>query len=714
MKLKFKYYILSILLPVMLILFIFSFLYIKISKNFYNNILEKYKKESEIIELTIRNYLFNKVNTLISYSNISDVHFLIKNINYRDEKKFLNDPLFDSYRKTTENIAKSDKDILFLYTGSPKTKTVYSFLYFGLPETYDCTSRPWYIGAINNKGYYFTDPYISADENKNFIISVSYPVFENDNIIGAVAIDLEVNYISNYFKDYKIGEKGHIFLFNKNGKLILYPKNPEFVENNLFLKDLKNGLQIYNDEILSKEFGLIQNAIIDKSESFVFYNNIKGTELKIGMIVDKNETLKSFNDIIKTIIIIFFICIVILSIILDLSFINIFKKPIYRIKNKFEEISEGEGNLTIKLDYSSDDELGEISSLFNKFLSSLNSIIFNIKKETNNLLHDIFTPLSVNIEETSSAINEINSNLNSTFNIYNNQLQKLKNITDNINELNSSFKNLSDLIEKENNNISISSASIEEMASNINSVTKNSEISSQSVKELKNSSNFAKEKIDNVLKLLENIFKDSEKLLEANKIIQSISDKTNLLAMNAAIEAAHAGESGRGFAVVADEIRKLAEVSAEQSKLIESNLKNIKESIDIAYKSSKDSNIAFEDIIKHIDNVEKIVEDVKISMDEQNKGSNEILNSIKELKNISSNIENIVKNMQNYADFINSEINNFYKFNEELRISFDEIKTGNNEINESINNIAKLSSLSKEILMEINKRISKFIVSNDN
>ncbi|MCX8058802.1 MAG: methyl-accepting chemotaxis protein [Spirochaetes bacterium] len=710
MKLRLKYLLLSVILPISIIIIIFFLLYINISKNFYSYVISRYQKEAEMIELTIRKYLFDKVNKLISYSNTYDVYYLLKNINYREEEKFVNDKEFNSYKITTEKFAKSDKDIQFLYTGSPLTKTVYSFVVIGLPKDFDCTSRPWYQGAINNKSYFITDPYISADANKTFILSISYPVFEKENIIGVVAIDLEVNYISNYFNEYKIGQKGHIFLFNNNGKLILYPKNKEYVENNLFIKYLKNGLEKFNDILLKNENGIIEDAIIDKEKSFVFFKSIEGTELKIGMIVNKSEVLKDFNTTIKLIVYIFIALIIILFIILQLSFVNIFKKPIYKIKNKFEEIAEGEGNLTIKLDHKSDDELGEISNLFNKFLSSLNSIIYKIKNETHNLIEKAFTPLSVNIEETSSAINQISSNLNSTFNIFNSQIEKLKLITNNINQLTNSFKNLSDLIEKENSNISISSASIEQMASNINSVFNSADNSTKSVKELKESSNFAKEKIDKVLNLLENIFRDSEKLLEANKIIQSISDKTNLLAMNAAIEAAHAGDAGRGFAVVADEIRKLAEVSADQSKSIENNLKNIKESIDIVYKSSKETVSAFDEIIKHINNVEKIVEDVKVSMDEQNKGSKEILNSIKELKNISNNIENITKNMETYTDYINNEIESFYKFNEELKISFDEIKTGNNEINISINNISKLSSLSKERLLEINKIISKFIV----
>jgi|GEM_PF-5447153 methyl-accepting chemotaxis protein len=711
MKLKLKYLILTIIFPIIIILISFIFIFSNIYRNTYNLTLENYKKESNIIENTIRNYLFNKVYTIKTYASLPDSIYLLKNIDYREEKRFVNDPKYENFREITKAFVNNDQDIQFLYIGSPKTKTIHSFLVIGFPETYDCTTRPWYIGAIQNNNYYFTEPYISADANKSFIMSISYPVYEKNKIIGVAAIDLEINFISKYFANYKIGKKGHIFLYNNKGKLILYPNNPEFVENNLKLNELKNGMEKAYDNLIKNKEGLLENFTIDKEKTILIFKSIEGTDLKIGMVINKNEAFQNFNNIIKLLILIFILVILILFIVLETSFVNIFKKPINKIKNKFEEISKGEGNLTLKLDYKSNDEFGEISSLFNSFLFTLNKIIANIKKETNEFINNSLTSLFTNIEETSTSINEINSNINSTISIYNLQFEKLKKINDNINNLNNNFKEISEIITKLNKNISNSSSSIEEMASNINYVTSNSENANKNVVELKNSSISGKEKIDNVLNILEKTFNESEKLLDANKVIQSISEKTNLLAMNAAIEAAHAGSAGSGFAVVADEIRKLAEVAADQSKSIEINLKNIKSYIDNAYQTSKEAVSAFDIISSNIAVVEKSVEEIKVSMTEQNKGTNEILKSTKELSNIANYLENISKNIETFTDFINNEISEFYKYNEELKNSFDEIKMGNDEINKSINNIEKLANLNKDSVTKINELISKFIVS---
>jgi len=128
------------------------------------------------------------------------------------------------------------------------------------------------------------------------------------------------------------------------------------------------------------------------------------------------------------------------------------------------------------------------------------------------------------------------------------------------------------------------------------------------------------------------ILRYSEGLSEANTLIQAIADQTNLLAMNAAIEAAHAGQSGKGFAVVADEIRKLASTSLKQSSSIKKLLTDIHALIESIVQTSGKSLESFTNINTKIGNINGMVIELRNSMDEQNTGSGEILNAINEIR----------------------------------------------------------------------------------
>ena len=136
-------------------------------------------------------------------------------------------------------------------------------------------------------------------------------------------------------------------------------------------------------------------------------------------------------------------------------------------------------------------------------------------------------------------------------------------------------------------------------------------------------SNTTFSQVKEVGEFIKEVDRQSELLLEANEVISSIADQTNLLAMNAAIEAAHAGDAGRGFAVVADEIRKLAETSSEQSKDIASNLTKIKSVIETVVENTERATVSFETMNKSINNVTELQDAVLGSITEQSAGTNE-------------------------------------------------------------------------------------------
>ena len=223
-------------------------------------------------------------------------------------------------------------------------------------------------------------------------------------------------------------------------------------------------------------------------------------------------------------------------------------------------------------------------------------------------------------------------------------------------ETRSNVASLTNVTNKMIKNVSDSSASIEEMLQNISSINKIIDNNFNIVNELEDATNIGSANLKQVTVLVGEIEKESKQLVEMSKVIGQISSQTNLLAMNAAIEAAHAGEFGAGFSVVADEIRKLAEDSGRQAKQIGEVLKSIKQMVDNAYAKAGTVQQEFDSVVSLAGEVKDQQLEVKNSMDEQNAGNELLLKSIAEMKDGTHSVQDAAKHLKDDATFIMERI----------------------------------------------------------
>ncbi|MDR0377691.1 MAG: methyl-accepting chemotaxis protein, partial [Spirochaetaceae bacterium] len=209
---------------------------------------------------------------------------------------------------------------------------------------------------------------------------------------------------------------------------------------------------------------------------------------------------------------------------------------------------------------------------------------------------------------------------------------------------------------------------------------------------------------------IQEISRESEGLLEINSVMQNIASQTNLLSMNAAIEAAHAGEAGKGFAVVADEIRKLAENSGAQSKTISTVLKKIKDSIDKIIKSTNSVLNKFEAIDGGVRIVSEQEENIRNAMEEQSVGSKQILEAIGQLNEVTQMVKGSSTEMLEGSQQIIREGKNLEMVTQEITNGMNEMVTGADQINVAIDRVNGISGANKESIDVLVQEVSKFTV----
>jgi len=410
------------------------------------------------------------------------------------------------------------------------------------------------------------------------------------------------------------------------------------------------------------------------------------------------------NFVIMMAVIALVIAVVIIYLVLGMT-----TEPIVKVTNTLKDISEGEGDLTKTVNINSKDEVGDLAKYFNQTIQKIRALVLTIKKQSGTL-SDIGTTLSSNMVETAAAVNEITANIQSIKGRVINQSASVTQTNATMEQVIVNINKLNGHVENQSRNVSQASSAIEEMVANIASVTNTLVNNAGNVKTLIESSEIGRTGLADVATDIQEISRESEGLLEINSVMENIASQTNLLSMNAAIEAAHAGEAGKGFAVVADEIRKLAESSGEQSKTIGTVLKKIAESIKKITVATQSVLNKFEAIDNGVKTVSQQEENIRNSMEEQGEGSKQVLNSVGSLNGLTQQVRSGSEEMLNGSQEVMNESRNLEKVTQEITGGMNEMAQGADQINIAVNNVNEMTQKNRDAIDTLIREVSRFKV----
>ncbi|GHU36693.1 methyl-accepting chemotaxis protein [Spirochaetia bacterium] len=580
----------------------------------------------------------------------------------------------------------------------------------------DYETSDWYRVPLQTGRETVIEPFEYTAGGKTILMdALAIPIKHNGRAVGVVGVDLEITKIQAISQAIKPFENAEVAVCSNTGITVasydprMIGVDVEKAMGSNITPDVKQFLQAVRageTYIGSRYDPATKTNFRVYSAPFTIGDSIAPWSFSVA--ISEQTLMAPIYQMLMTNIIIGIVMMLIISIAAFIVSQSIVK-PINIIRAMLKDISEGEGDLTKRLNIETKDEIGDMAHYFDLSLEKIKSLIVIIKQQAVNLF-DIGNELASNMTETAASMNQITANIQSIKGQVLNESASVSESTATMAKITNNIDKLDHLVGTQTVNVSNSSSAIEEMIANIQSVVQTLVQNSKDIHELAESSEVGRSGLQEVATDIQEISRQSEGLLEINAVMENIASQTNLLSMNAAIEAAHAGEAGKGFAVVADEIRKLAESSSEQSKTIGMVLKKIKESIDKITKSTDNVLNKFEAIDEGVKTVANQAGNVRSAIEEQNAGSKQILESITSLNTITKQVKNRSDEMLEGSKQVIHESKSLEMTTEVIARGMNEMASGAGQINEAVSRVNTLSSDTKSNIDVLVREISKFKV----
>ena len=569
-------------------------------------------------------------------------------------------------------------------------------------------SADWFQSARKGK-YIITEPAQSSTDRR-YIFIVAIPMRDlQGKITGVINATILGDALSNLISDIIVGETGTAYLVSASGT-VLGNRRPEILYKSIYSEIIGSDTNAYAQflkQALASHKSSVNVSEIKGVKYISAVASMRYADWTLLLTAPVSEFMaENVTNLIKTFVIIA-LCQLIIAISLGVLIARNITRPINHVIDALKNIAQGEGDLTIELPASGKDETSVLSSYFNQTILKLKNSIQKVGADSREM-ESVGSDLESNMMSVSEVVSNITAGIEDLKKRFVEQEESVSGTAAAIEHIIKTLRGLDESIGQQAAMITESSTSFDKMTHSIDTVGENVVETREAIRNLSAATNDGRETLAKANEVSQRISDASGDLIEAGAVIENIASQTNLLAMNAAIEAAHAGEAGKGFAVVASEIRKLAEESSAQGKKISITLKNLSAEIKALADSASGAVEKFNIISGYSKGLSSSIEGVVQAMDEQEENGKIIWGIINDVTGVTNEVKSGSGDMLADGEKVVSATKRLDDLTRILRENIENIASQTEMINEAAQESLEIAVKNKQSIDGLVLEVGKF------